>query len=235
MKKLFLLSALLLAACSTGPEIVSGKGAIYGVLSADAHKEFRKKADSGSSAGPYGSPKSGIVYKDNMMNYSKLDDLYVGLVQPEFKLRQHRLFARESGMSKKSLALALGDELHIHNNTAQPQNFFITTASDEAFQSFPELAAGDNASYKVNLEGELELLSEDSEALKMALFVKKNMQTRRVRSGGKYQFEQLSPGMYSLVFWHWRLGKIRQDVQVQAGENTRVDGTLSIDRVMQGH
>jgi len=235
MKYRVLLTALCLAACAHEPKLAAGKGAIYGVLLADAHPAFKEKHMNNAGSGSiYDSGNGGdIVYKDDMVDYPKLEELYVGLVLADLAPQRHQLTANADGMSPRSLALAPGDVLHIQNRSGHSQQFFITTASgSDGIQSFPGLAAGASADYIVELEGDLELLSEDDENLKTVLLAKKNMLGKRVSSGAYYQFENLSPGSYRLIFWYWRLGKIRQSIQVRAGENTRVDKTLSVESVM---
>ena len=231
MKYLFLLAVLVVSACADAPKVIKGKGGVYGMLSADSHPLFNKKLenDSGSSS-IYGEMKAtGVKYQDNMVNYAKLDELYVGLVQANLPSQQHQLTANAEGMSRRSIALALGDTIQLRNNTNRSQNFFVAEASAAGIQTFPSLAAGATASYKIDLEGDLELLSEDNETLKTAIFSQKNMLTKRVFSGDSYQFDNIDPGGYQLIFWYWRLGKIEQTVQVRAEENTRVDKILTVD------
>ncbi len=239
MKYLFLLSVLIVSACADAPKVIKGKGGVYGMLSADSHPLFNKKLenDPGSNS-IYGEMKAtGVKYQDNMVNYAKLDELYVGLVQTNLSPQQHQLTATAEGMSRQSIALATGDTLQIHNTTHRSQNFFVAKSSgtEEGIQTFPSLAAGATASYKIDLEGDLELLSEDNEALKTAIFSKKNMLTKRVSSGDSYQFDNLDPGSYQLIFWYWRLGEIKQTVQIQAEENIRVDKVLTVDSVINSH
>lgn len=239
MKYLFLLTVFILSACVNAPNVIKGKGGVYGVLSADSHPLFNRKLESDlGSSSMYGEMKaSGNKYQDNMVNYAKLDELYVGLIQANLAPQQHELTANAKGMSQKSIALALGDTLRLHNNTQRSQNFFVaaTLTQDGPIQAFPSLAAGATASYKIELEGDLELLSEDDDTLKTAIFSKKNMLTKRVSSGDSYQFDNLDPGSYQLIFWYWRLGKIRQTVQVKAEENTRVDKVLTVDSVINSY
>ncbi len=237
MKIHSLLIILFLTACSSSPKIIAGKGAVYGVLFADANPAFKNKALSEKSAGAYGNKTTDVDYQDNMMNYPKLDDLYACLIDPKALPQEHHLIAHEKGMSQTSLALAVGDTLHIHNKTATAQNFFITaqSMSNQAFQAFPSLASGANARYTLKLEGDLELLSEENNRLKTVFFVRKNLRSQRVKSGAGYQFENLKAGDYSLIFWHWRLGEIQQNIQIQIEKNTRVDKVLSVDTVMHSH
>ncbi|MBL6987874.1 MAG: hypothetical protein ISR72_12730 [Methylobacter sp.] len=239
MKYLFLLSVLILSACVNAPKIISGKGSVYGVLSADSHSAFNKKMnDNQDITSIYGEMQTtGIKYQSDMVDYAKLDELYVGLIQASLPPQQHQITATTKGMSRKSIALATGDTLLIRNNTNQIQNFFIaeTSVTGENIQTFPGLATGASASYKVELEGDLELLSEDNEALKTVLFSKKNMLTKRVNSGDSFQFENLAPGSYQLIFWYWRLGKIQQTIQVKSDENTRVDKILTVDNVINAY
>lgn len=236
MNYLFLLAILMLTSCANAPDVIPGKGGIYGRLSADSHPAFNRKLESAQGSGSmYGEMQaSGVKYQDNMVNYTQLDELYVGLVEPKLPPQQHQLTATPDGMSRKSLALAVGDTIQLRNNTAQSQHFYVveTPETGEGIQTFPVLAAGASANYKIDLEGDLELLSEDDERLKTLLFAKKNMLTLRVSSGDSYQFGNLDPGSYQLIFWYWRLGKIRQVVQVRAEENSRVDQTLTVDSVI---
>ena len=236
MNYLLLLTVLIVSACAHAPQVMPGKGAVYGVLSADSHSAFNRKLenDTGSNS-MYGEMKAtGVKYNNDMVNYAKLDELYVGLIQANLTPQQHQLTATAGGMSLKSIALAVGDTLQLRNNTPHSQRFFVaeSPSTGDKIQTFPSLAAGAVASYKIELEGDLELLSEDNDALKTVLFTKKNMLTKRVASGDNYQFEYLEPGSYPLIFWYWRLGKIQQTVQIQAEQNTRVDKTLTVDNVI---
>lgn len=235
MKYLLLLVVFILSACVDAPRVIKGKGGVYGVLSADSHPAVIKKSasDPGSNS-IYG--EAGIQYQDDRVNYAKLDELYVGLVRMNLPPRRHQLTATAEGMSRKSIALAVGDTLQLRNDTRQSQNFFVADASATGnIQTFPTLAAGAAASYKIDLEGDLELLSEDDAALKTVLFAKKNMLTKRASSGDNYQFDNLDPGSYQLIFWYWRLGKIQQTVQIRAEENIRVDKTLTVDSVINSY
>jgi hypothetical protein len=238
MNYLFLLAVLILPSCADAPKLMPGKGGVYGMVSADSHPLFNKKQESEQGSGSvYGETKaSGVKYQDNMVNYAKLDELYVGLVQPGLSHQQHQLTATAEGMSPKSLALAVGDTIQLRNNTQQTQHFFVAeTSAGQGVQTFPSLAAGVTASYQIDLEGDLELLSEDNDRLKTVLFSKKNLLAKRVSSGDGYQFENLEPGSYQLVFWYWRLGKIQQTVQVRVGENIRVDKVLTVDSVIHSN
>lgn len=239
MKYLLLLSVLIVSACADAPKVIKGKGGIYGRVSADSHPAFNLKRENDSGADSiYSEMKStGIKYQDDMVNYAKLDELYVGLIQANLPPQQYQLTATDEGMSRKSVALAVGDTLQIRNNTRQSQNFFVaeTSTTGRSIQTFPSLAAGAVASYKVDLEGDLELLSEDNEALKTVILSKKNMLTQRVSSGDNFQFDNLDPGSYQLIFWYWRLGKIQQTVQVRAEENIQVDKVLTVDSVINSY
>lgn len=239
MKYLFFLSVLILSACADAPKVITGKGGVYGTLSADSHPAFSKKLESahGDSSMYVEKNAAGINYQENMVNYAMLDELYVGIVQANSPAQQHQLTATTEGMSRKSIALAVGDTLQIHNNTNRSQSFFVaqTPSSGESIQTFPVLAPGATASYKIELEGDLELLSEDNERLKTAIFSQKNMLAKRVSSGDSYQFDNLDPGSHQLIFWYWRLGKIKQTVQIQAEENLRVDKILTVDSVINSH
>ena len=84
MKKTFtiLLILVALASCSSVPEIVSGKGAVYGTISVDSHKDIIAKASKGKD-GIYG--KNGkVIFTDKMVNYHNLKELFVCLLDPSF-------------------------------------------------------------------------------------------------------------------------------------------------------
>jgi hypothetical protein len=235
MKYLLLSVVFILSACADAPKVIKGKGSVYGTVSADSHPLFNKKMEHGSANLVYGEIKAAETkYQGNMVNYAKLDELYVGLVQPNLTPVQHQLTATAEGMSRQSIALATGDSMRIQNNTGRNQDFFVAKPSgtDKDIQIFPTLPAGAAATYKIELEGELELLSDDNAALKTAIFAKKNMLVKRVSSGENYQFDNLDPGSYQLIFWYWRLGKIEQTVQIQAEQNIRVDKVLTVDSVI---
>ncbi len=237
MKNLWLLTILLLSACvNNAPNIIKGKGGVYGQLSADSHPQFNRKLENNRTTDSmYGELNaSGVKYQDNMVNYLQLDELYVGLIQPKWVPQHHQLIASTEGMLPRSIALAVGDTIELRNNTRQSLNFFVAEASTTGrVQTFPGLAAGATANLVVELEGDLELLSEENDNLKVAIFSQKNMLTRRVSSGDFYQFDNLDPGSYRLIFWFWRLGKIQQTIQIRADENLRVDKTLTVDSVIK--
>ncbi|MCK5867669.1 MAG: hypothetical protein KAG14_04655 [Mycoplasmataceae bacterium] len=236
MKYLCLIFLLLLSACGYTPEIIKGKGAVYGIISVDAHPDFKKKTlIIETSLSEYESDAGeGINYKKNMVNYPDINDLYVGLVSSNYSPQQHHLFITEETLLPPALALAPSDSLHIHNNTTSVQHFFMTNIHDDTgFQSFPELKVGESAVFTLKLEGHLELLSEDNPNLKMRLFSKKNMLSKRFSSGDRYQFENLNAGDYQLVFWYWRLGVIQQAVSVKAEENIHLDKTLTVKSVIR--
>ncbi|MFI3120217.1 MAG: hypothetical protein QX203_09570 [Methylococcaceae bacterium] len=237
MKYLWLCVVFILTACISAPNVVKGKGGVYGVLSADSHPAISKKRehDPGSNSGYGEMGMAGAEHQEDRVDYAKLDELYVGLVQTNLPPRQHQLVASIDGMSRKSIALATGDSLQLHNNTRQSQHFFVAEPATGNIQTFPTLAAGAVANCKIDLEGDLELLSEDNDALKTVLFSKKNMLAKRMSSGEHYQFDKLEPGSYQLIFWYWRLGKIQQTVHIQAEENSRVDKTLTVDSVINSN
>jgi hypothetical protein len=238
MKYLLLSVVFILSACADAPKVVKGKGGVYGMVSADSHPLFNNKMEHDSGSSIYGEMKAaGIKYQDNMVNYAQLDELYVGLVQANLPPQEHQLTATAEGMSRQSMALATGDSIRIQNNSGRNQDFFVAKPSgtDKDIQVFPMLPPGATATYKIELEGDLELLSDNNAALKTAIFAKKNMLVKRVSSGENYQFDNLDPGSYRLIFWYWRLGKIEQTVQIQAEQTIRVDKVLTVDSVIHAH
>ena len=111
MKKTFtiLLILVALASCSSVPEIVSGKGAVYGTISADSHKDIIAKASKGKD-GIYG--KNGkVIFTDKMVNYHNLKELFVCLLDPSFPGgNDHSLIATNENMSYRSMAIATGHD-----------------------------------------------------------------------------------------------------------------------------
>lgn len=237
MRVLLFAVTLVLAACASAPEIIQGKGNIYGTLSADVHPLWAKKQQNiGAANAIYGeSDMDKALFKDNMVNYDKLDELYVGLIQSNYVPRQHRLMVTVNGMSSRSLALAPGDMVQMVNHTAQSHHFYLVKAdsANDQIQTCPVLEPGATVSFLVEMEGNLVLQSEDNEQLQVAFLSQKNLLTQRVSSGNQYQFNQLEPGYHQLIFWFWRLGKIQKSVMVSANQNTRVDKVLTVDSVLR--
>ena len=62
---------------------------------------------------------------------------------------------------------------------------------------------------------------------------REGLQSRRIRSGSTYDFRDMPPGEYDLLFWFWRLGALNQKVTIVAGEHTRVNGVLSVDTIVR--
>jgi len=235
MKYLSLISLLLLSACVKAPNIIVNKGAVYGVLSADSHTAIKQKmSDEQDTTSDYSTGSKRDSSQHSKVDYSQLDELYVGLVLPAYTKQQHRLIIYPDKIRPSSLALSPGDELQIKNQSSQAQDLFISEINGEGFQSLSVIQAGQSAIFTVKLEGDLELLAESNTKESVILFSKKNMWTQKVSSGDQYQFEHLTPGDYPLIFWYWRLGKIEQIVTIKQQENVRIDTVLSVDRIIGG-
>lgn len=239
MKYILAFILVLCSACGTAPKITTEKGAVYGTITADSHPEFIKKIRTSSSdeLSIYVNNSDGsIVYKDNMVNYSKLKEMYVGLVTPEYSPQKHDLTVSHNNIVPSAIALSPNDTLRITNKTATPQNFFISSLDDDQlFQSFPVVDVNKTTAFSVHLEGHLVLQSEENENLKVYLFSKKNMLSQKLFSGQPYSFEHLTPGAYQLVFWYWRLGKITQRIHINAEENLHINKVLTVESVIKSH
>lgn len=239
MKFRLFLSLLLLTACTSEIKPLPNKAAIYGTVTAASHPLYTQKQESnGGSSSVYSESNPSVIkYADNMVDYSALNDIYVSIILPKTSPREHQVIITDSGITPSSLALAVGDSLVIDNQSHRIQSLFIAQAPESgvAIQSFPPLSAGTKQSVKLKLEGNLELLSEDNDALKAMLFSQKNLQAQRVASGGQYIFNDLDEGSYTLVFWYWRLGKLYQTVTVHRGESIEVDKLLTVDSVVHAH
>ncbi len=237
MKKLIIIGLLIVsAACASAPETAPGKASIYGTLKAQSHKDFIKKSqnyDNGNGGYGGGSIFSGAIqYTKNMINYNKLSELYACLIDPEHKEETlHILEVGPEGFSPGSLALAPGDSILIRNNTSQTRHFFISDEG-EGFQAFPPMGAGEEGRLTVKLEGLLELGSDEDDSPTASLFSKKGLIGKRLSSGESYAFENVDPGSYQVVFWHWRLGSIIHEVTAAPGESVKLDETLSVDRII---
>jgi hypothetical protein len=219
------------AGCLSGPPVIPGKGNVFGILSAESHKDFLAK-NTHTVEGSYSSSDTVVSYQQDMVNYPQLNELYVCLIDPEHRGGNiHSLSASENQMSAQSLALAVGDLLRIRNDTAHVQNFFLTDAGN-GFQALPTAKPGEETQTTIQLQGILQLRTEENDALAATLFVQKGLIGKRVKSGDAYAFEGLRPGTYDLVFWYWRLGSIRHTVHIAADKNLRQDERLSVDRVV---
>lgn len=232
LKTLFIFALIsALVGCATGPEPVPGKAAIYGSVTADSHKALVSKAakekDTEYSIG------GEIFYTKDMVDYKNLKEIYVCLIDPNFKGgNEHALFIRDSEPSLRSIAVAKGDKLRIKNETSRSQNFFIAD-SGEGFQAFPTIPPGKESSIAINMEGALELGSEEDENLIVSIFSRPGLISRRISSGQSYAFERLEPNHYDIIFWFWRLGYIKKRFIAEAGKNLRMDQVLSVDRIIQ--
>ncbi len=230
----YLVWVLFLTGCASAPEIVPGRGAIYGVVSADSHKAIVEKAASGVDT-EYSTEEGTVLYTKEMVNYPNLKELYVCLIDGNHSGgKEHLLAVDDTGMSLRSLAIAKGDRLRIRNNTSQTLTFFVSDVEEtgEGFQAFPPLNPGTEGVFAITLEGDLELSSEEDERLIISILSRKGLIGLRRRSGDRYVFERLVPGTYDMLFWFWRLGHIQHRVEVKAKTNLRLNETLSVDRII---
>ena len=221
---------IVLAGCAGGPQVVPGKSAVYGVVKTESHKDLIAKAakniDVEYSIG------GKIVYNKDMVNYNNIGEIYVCLIDPNFTGgKEHSLVVRDSGFSLRSLALALGDKLRIKNETSRTQNFFMADLGD-GFQMFPPIGPGKERSITVNLTGDIELGSEEDDRLIVSILSRAGLISRRIASGQSYAFESLEPNAYGIMFWFWRLGYIEKRFVAEAGKNSRMNQTLSVDRII---
>jgi hypothetical protein len=235
MKKtlLFVLGALLWG-CATGPEIVKGKGNIFGQIDARPHKEFLAKAQSGASDEYTIHGAGKITFTPEMVNYDALDEIYVGLIHPDhIDPAEHVLTIANDRPSLRSILVGQGDVLKVRNNSARTLSFYLIDPSSDDIQEYPVLRPGQTAELPVKLEGSLELGADEDDDFIVNILSVKNLVSRQVRSGGLYEFTDLDPGTYGVLFWFWRLGKIERRVVVQSDTNYRIDETLSVDRIIR--
>jgi hypothetical protein len=234
-KILLLVLGALLWGCTTGPEIVKGKGNIFGRIDARPHKEFLAKAQSGAPGDDYMiHGTDGITFTPEMVNYDMLDEIYVGLIHPDhIDPAEHVLTIANDSPSLRSILVGQGDVLKVRNNSARTLSFYLIDPATDDIQEYPALRPGQTAELPVNLEGSLELGADEDDALVVTILSVKNLVSRQVQSGGLYEFTRLDPGTYDVLFWFWRLGRIERRVVVQPDTNYRIDETLAVDRIIR--
>jgi hypothetical protein len=232
--KYFLTTILILiylSACSSAPEIVQGKGAIYGTISAESHKEIIAKAS--KDDGSVYSNNGQVVFKEGMVNYRQLKELYVCLINPSLKtVKDHLLIADNDSMSHRSLAIASGDRLWVQNNSSRILTFFLA-GQEDSIQVYSPVKPGERSVIEVKQEGILELGSDEDEGLITTLFSRTGLINQMHSSGDEYLFEKLDPGQYKILFWFWRLGFIEKNIIIKAGENIKLNQVLSVDKIME--
>ncbi len=252
MKKglLGLLAVVLLAGCATIKPPAEGKGNVFGTVIARPHKDYIKMArargefdlDYGRFADDqivydldYGwFPDSKIMYDDSQVNYDALDEIYVILVDPAGTAgRTHELAARKDGFYPKSLAVAKGDTIKVRNETVGPLTLYITEADTKNFWDFPVIAPGASGDLKIDMTGLLDLGADEDDSLTAAILSRQGLSARKVKSGATYEFRDMSPGTYDMMFWYWRLGTLNKTVKVEPGKSVRLDGTLSVDTIVR--
>ncbi|MFT4578805.1 MAG: hypothetical protein ACI8PD_001136 [Nitrospinales bacterium] len=230
MTKFITTILILLSACSSAPEIIPGKGSLYGTISAESHKDIIAKAskDDGSVYGNNGQ----VVFKKGMVNYHQLKELYVCLINPSLKSeKDHLLIADNDKMSHRSLAIARGDRLWVQNNSSKTLTFFLA-GHDDDIQVYSPVKPGERSVIEVEQEGILELGSDENEALITTLNSRVGLISQIHSSGEEYLFSSLDPGRYKILFWFWRLGFIEKNITIKAGENVKLNQILSVDKIM---
>jgi hypothetical protein len=232
MKKtyLFLLLSAFLCSCSSVPQIVPGKGAVYGTVTANSHKEILAKASKKKDS--IYSGLGGIIFTEQMVNYPELKEIFVCLVSPSFRSKKdHLLIVNDNEMSHRSLAIGVGDRLAIQNNSTKALTFFIA-GKDDDIQIYSPIKPGERSSLVVEIEGDLELGSDENEALQTTLLARKGLIAQQHASGDSYSFENLYPGNYKILFWFWRLGLVEKSINIKGGENIQLNQILSVDKIM---
>ena len=238
--------AVLAGGCAAPKQqrLAEGTGAVVGEIKARPHKDYLTKAkdkaqDSGlneGNAGSYGSfsSRGKIVYNETMVNYGRIE-VYAILLNPAAEPgNRHEVKAKkDGGLHPEALAVAKGDIIHIKNESTQPLTFFLADINGGDIQDVPELAPGDSADMTVELVGDLELATDEDERLSVAVLSREGLQSRRIQSGSSYEFLDVPPGEYDLLFWYWRLGSLNQKVTIVEGQRTQVDGVLSVDTIVR--
>jgi len=230
-----MIAAAMLGGCVTGPDIIKGKGNVFGVVTARPHKQFVEKFEKPdvNALADYGMETfggDGIAYAPTMINYGTLDEIYVGLLDPKGKPQAaHDVSATDDGIRPRALAVAPGDTLRIRNDSSGPKTFFIADTNSDAIVETGAISPGSSGELNVTFTGGLELGADEDERLAGAILSLPGMTAKRVTSGQPYSFVGLDPGSYGLVFWHWRLGLMEKSVEVPLEKSIQVDATLSVD------
>jgi hypothetical protein len=233
MKNIYsiLLLLVFLCSCTSIPAVIQGKGAVYGTIKANSHKDILAKA-SKKKDGLYAGLE-GIIFTDKMVNYPKLKELFVCLLDSSSNGgKNHLLIVNNQKMSHRSFALGSGDQLSIQNNSTETLTFFLA-GKDEDFQIFPPIKPGERSSLKVELEGYLELGADENESLQTTILARRGLIGQQHTSGDQYSFENLKPGQYKILFWFWRLGLIEKNIIIKAGENIEINQILSVDKILE--
>ena len=239
MKKFILvICALLLCSCQSAfkPTMTSGKGAVAGKIETRAHSDMIKKAQdtADNSVEEYRTSGGKIVYSDDMVNYNKLDDIYVGLIDSSSEAKSVvEIIVTERGFEPRAVAISTGDRIRIVNATANSLTFYAANLNSDDVEEFAPLAAGASGEITISLEGLLEIAADERDDLIASVLSRRDMQVRRVTSGANYLFNNLTPGDYRMMFWYWRLGMLERQVSVKAGEVTEVNEYLSVDRMFR--
>jgi hypothetical protein len=227
--------ALMLAACPSvpKPKLTGGMGAVVGKIETRAHKEMIKKAKSDEGFGGYGpTPDGKIKYSDKMVNYDKLDDIYVGLISPGASPNSATVVtATEDGLIPRAIAIGTGNRIRITNATSTPLTFYVVDPNSDAIEEISPLAPGASGEIPVPMEGLLEIAADERDDMVTAVLSRRGMQVRRVASGKYYSFADLPPGDYRLVFWYWRLGMLERRVLIEADKVAEVNEYLSVDHL----
>lgn len=225
----FIFVSVFLASCAAqSPAITKGKGVVYGTLKAQSHSQFLEKVSKENSDHFY----EDLDLDDTMINYPKLKGLYAGIINPSYNGgKTYKVVAQKNGIFPRSIALSPGDKLSIRNSTGAVLSFFLAD-SNETFQDLSKISAGETKSFIVQVQGNLELNTDENENLKVFILSEKGLMAQKLTSGESYAFENLEPGNYKMVFWFWRLGKVVRQIQIESGQKTMLNELLSVNSVI---
>ncbi|NQV55869.1 MAG: hypothetical protein HQ503_08430 [Rhodospirillales bacterium] len=238
---IILLTAFFLAGCQTSQtQSKPGFGGIHGTVTARSHKDVIAKAIDDTSetrTDAYGNEATRggeLVYAKSMINYRKLDEIFVGVIGANPKHGTvHNVEAGHNGFRPHSLALATGDVLHITNTTSHSLTIFLAGTTSDSFDELPVLASGASGDLTVASAGNFELGADEDDHMAAMILARPKMAVKRVPSGKEYEFKDLEPGDYHMIFWYWRLGAMERSVTVKADETVQEDETLAVDRLVR--
>jgi len=221
---------------SAAPSFGGDNGTVYGTVKAMGHKDVLAKWSAQTTEKT--SDSQGYGTDDNLpagaIDYSNLSGIYAILDDSNYKGgRFHEVRIEADGSWPSALAVAVGDKLRVNNETDNDITVYLAGDGDDDIQELPVIEAGRSETLVVELTGQLELGVDELEDVSVPVVSGRGWRTQRLSSGDDYEFEDIKPGNYSLVFWFWRLGSITQSVTVGPGKRVKMDQILSVDRIVK--
>ena len=137
---------LLAVGCAAGPEVAKDKSAVYGVVTARAHKELLAKWLTSSDSEYAASGDTFIAVPPGAIDYGRLSGIHVGLVDPGYAGGvAHDISFVDGGAQPASLAVAVGDVIRVRNSTTRPLTVFLAEIEGDGFQDISAIPPAPSA------------------------------------------------------------------------------------------